>query len=112
VRMKDFDQDRQISEYNRFYGPQISLCRHTLRYSAYRFFCDLTPIFQAFFGVSVSRGVRLEVGRVMAVFEEWFEYEYEEVLLGVVKAEQKRGRLGRGMLTLRRRRAPRPIDHK
>jgi hypothetical protein len=48
----------------------------------------------------------------MAVFEEWFEYEYEEVLLGVVKAEQKRGRWGKGMLTLRRRRAPRPIDQK
>ena len=48
----------------------------------------------------------------MAVFEEWFEYEYEEVLLGVVKSEQKRGRIGRGMLTLRRRRAPRPSSPK
>ena len=48
----------------------------------------------------------------MAVFEEWFEYEYEEVLLGVVKSEPKRGRIGRGMLTPRRIRAPRPVNRK
>ena len=48
----------------------------------------------------------------MAVFEEWFEYEYEEVLLGVVKTEQKRGKTRRGILTLRRNRAPLPVNQK
>ena len=47
----------------------------------------------------------------MAVFEEWFEFEYEEVLLGVVKSEQKTGKLGRGLLTQRRPRA-RPLGQK
>lgn len=40
----------------------------------------------------------------MPVFEEWFEYDYEEVLLGAVKAETKRRYLERLALRLRHRR--------
>lgn len=41
----------------------------------------------------------------MPVFEEWFEYDYEEVLLGAVKAESKRGNGARLALRLRHRRS-------
>lgn len=40
----------------------------------------------------------------MPVFEEWFEYDYEEVLLGAVKAETKRRHHERLPLRLRHRR--------
>ena len=43
---------------------------------------------------------------VMPVFEEWFEYDYEEVLLGAVKAETKRKRDELLALRLRHRRPP------
>jgi len=41
----------------------------------------------------------------MPVFEEWFEYDYEEVLLGAVKAESKREHNARLALQLRHRRS-------
>lgn len=41
----------------------------------------------------------------MPVFEEWFEYDYEEVLLGAVKAETKREHGARLALRLRHRRS-------
>jgi hypothetical protein len=43
---------------------------------------------------------------VMPVFEEWFEYDYEEVLLGAVKAETKRKRDELLALRLRHCRPP------
>ena len=43
---------------------------------------------------------------VMPVFEEWFEYDYEEVLLGAVKAESKRKDHAKLALRLRHRRSP------
>jgi hypothetical protein len=43
---------------------------------------------------------------VMAIFEEWFEYDYEEVLLGAVKAETKRKGDELLALRLRHRRSP------
>jgi hypothetical protein len=42
----------------------------------------------------------------MPVFEEWFEYDYEEVLLGAVKAETKRKQDELRALRLRHRRPP------
>jgi hypothetical protein len=42
----------------------------------------------------------------MPVFEEWFEYEYEEVLLGAVKAETKRKHDKKLALRLRHCRPP------
>ena len=45
---------------------------------------------------------------VMPVFEEWFEYDYEEVLLGAVKAETKRKHHANPALRLRHRRPPAP----
>jgi hypothetical protein len=42
----------------------------------------------------------------MPVFEEWFEYDYEEVLLGAVKAETKRRRDELLALRLRHRKPP------
>jgi hypothetical protein len=44
----------------------------------------------------------------MPVFEEWFEYDYEEVLLGAVKAETKRKHHANPALRLRHRRPPAP----
>lgn len=41
----------------------------------------------------------------MPVFEEWFEYDYEEVLLGAVKAETRRKRDELLALRLRHRRS-------
>jgi len=45
---------------------------------------------------------------VMPVFEEWFEYDYEEVLLGAVKAETKRKHHERLAQRLRHRRPQTP----
>lgn len=42
----------------------------------------------------------------MPVFEEWFEYDYEEVLLGAVKAETKRKHDAKIALRLRHCRPP------
>lgn len=47
----------------------------------------------------------------MPVFEEWFEFDYEEVLLGAVKAETKRGHHERLGLRLRHRK-PKPGPEK
>jgi len=44
----------------------------------------------------------------MPVFEEWFEYDYEEVLLGAVKAETKRKHHERLAQRLRYRRPQTP----
>jgi hypothetical protein len=53
--------------------------------------------------------VSLQVSEyVMPVFEEWFEYDYEEVLLGAVKAETKRRHHANAALRLRHRRPPTP----
>lgn len=47
----------------------------------------------------------------MPVFEEWFEYDYEEVLLGAVKAETRRRQGERLALRIRHRR-PKPGPQK
>jgi hypothetical protein len=47
----------------------------------------------------------------MPVFEEWFEFDYEEVLLGAVKAESKRGRREQMALRIRHHR-PKPGPQK
>lgn len=44
----------------------------------------------------------------MPVFEEWFEYDYEEILLGAVKAESRRQHHGKPAMNLRHRRQPKP----
>lgn len=47
----------------------------------------------------------------MPVFEEWFEFDYEEVLLGAVKAETKHRHHGRLAVRLRHHR-PKPGPEK
>jgi hypothetical protein len=73
--------------------------------------------FVAFFGLVLRRrsDTVLDVASVfqvsesvMPVFEEWFEYDYEEVLLGAVKAETKRKHHANPALRLRHRRPPAP----
>jgi hypothetical protein len=83
--------------------------------SKYTKFAGFSAHFVAFFGAGfalpecyrfIAAPVFLSVVDVMPVFEEWFEYDYEEVLLGAVKAETKRKRDELLALRLRHRRPP------
>jgi hypothetical protein len=78
-------------------------------------FAGFSAHFVAFFGAGfgppecyrfAAATIFLSVVDVMPVFEEWFEYDYEEVLLGAVKAETKRKRDELLALRLRHRRPP------
>ncbi len=75
--------------------------------------------FVAIFGLALGRrndtvlavaSVFLVSEFVMPVFEEWFEYDYEEVLLGAVKAETKRKHHAQIALRLRHRRPPTRLE--
>ena len=83
----------KMHEIRRFFGPFCRVFRGWFWPSGMLPFCR-------------GNGVFLLVVDVMPIFEEWFEYDYEEVLLGAVKAETKHKHDAKLALRLRHRRPP------